>query len=464
MSVQIIREYIIDSIKWVLESSKIENLTLEDDIITLEDNLNVENLNQLIKTYENEVIKNTLGRPYSIILWICLRLLQYEDLDLDKKYTPQCFKEYKLEEDEWSDFCNKESRVLYWGNFFGKFNKKQYVLIKFDDDLIRLKDYFSYGSTNELVMEEEAYFWLIDLVKTIENTNHKFFMCTDLFEDSKADNKTKVKASIKLALLSRGEVFHPIYEYPQKPLEDIIHSSIYNCFDLFNPHDTPYEQIDQLFNVLNEYNGSRGVIEKYLKLYQVFEELMIRLDVVSFSNNGKVKTARDFKEFKDVTGKNEKNSLNNLIQKLLLINSPTDDSIDLDLIKGIEFLWNRCISNFKSQMEREYMEAEKSNNNSNFFNLSQSLVEIRNNINNNQTKNIKAVSSFLSFIIYKLRNRIVHNKATENHITYVNLKGDIGVHLEKFFIPALELLAFSVIIRFPDCLRYSNQELTIKLY
>ena len=459
MSVQTIREYIIESINWVLENTEIESSNLDDDMITLEDNLNVENLRQLINTYEDRMNTNTSESSFSIIFWICLRLLQYEDLNLDKEYTPYRYIEYELEEDEWSHFNREEGRMLYWGNYFGNFDENQYVLIKFEDASIPLKDYFSIDGINEVVMSEAAYFWLIDLVRKKGITNHKLFLCTNLFDDTEDCNKDKVIASIKLALLSRGEVFHSIREYPKRPLEDI---SAHRYFDLFNPREIPYEQIDELFNVLNEYNGSRGIIEKYLKLYQVFEELMVRLDVASFSNNGRVKTARDFKDFKDVTGKNEKKSLNILIQKLLLINSPTDENIDLDLIKEIKLLWNGCTHHFRQKRERDFMETEKSNNASSSFELNQSFTEIINNQNNE--RHIKSVAGFLSFIIYELRNRIVHNKATENHITYVNLKEDIGDHLEKFFIPVLELLAFSAIIRFPDCLRYSDRELTIKLY
>ena len=158
---QTIREYIIESINWVLENTEIESSNLDDDMITLEDNLNVENLRQLINTYEDRMNTNTSKNSFSIIFWICLRLLQYEDLNLDKEYTPYRYIEYELEEDEWSHFNKEEGRMLYWGNYFGDFDEKQYVLIKFEDASIPLKDYFSIDGINEVVMSEAAYFWLI---------------------------------------------------------------------------------------------------------------------------------------------------------------------------------------------------------------------------------------------------------------------------------------------------------------
>ena len=231
---------------------------------------------------------------------------------------------------------------------------------------------------------------------------------------------------------------------------------------MFKPDNRPYEQMNQLFNVLNEYNGSRGVIEKYLKLYQVFEELMIRIDVVLFSNKGPIKTTRDFKNFKEVLGKSEKDSLNSLIQKLFLSDCQNDDNINRDLISEIELLWNKCDSDFKNFVEKEYIESEKIKKDYSNFSLDSCFGNINNS--NNARNNCKDLVNFLSSSVYTLRNRIVHNKATENHITYVSLKGDVGVNLEDFFIPTLELLAFTAIIKFPEFLRYNTRKLTINLY
>lgn len=464
MSKKDIFEYIIESIQWVIEKLNTEKMdseeALQDAIVFFQDSPDQENLKNLINVYERI---NIDGRDsfYITILWICLRLLQQEDLDLHKDYNPNLYIKYKLEEHEWNDFYKKDGRMLYWGNYIGKFYDKEYIIIKFEKNSIQFKEYFQCGTKNEVVMSENAYFNIIDLIKDRGNSNNTF-ICTNLFESYNGDDKANVIASIKLAQLSKGEVFHPIQEYNKIPLQDVDSRGVYKCFDSFNPTDIPYEQVDQIFNVLNEYNGSKGVIEKYIKLYQVFEELMIRLDVVSFSKNSKEKTARDFKEFKDVTAKGEKDSLNGLIQKLLLINSPQNDNIDISLIDEIEFLWDKCDIGFQNRMENEFMEAEKTKSNPSVFKLKDSFTAIKKKIETSKT--IKVVARFLSFIIYKLRNRIVHNKATENHITYVNLKVDVGCHLESFFIPLLELLAFSTIIKLPDCLRYNEKELTIKLY
>ena len=72
-----IREYIIESIDWVLEKTENKkSRDLEDAIATLEDDMNSENLNKLIMIYKDEMNINDSESFYSTIFWICLRLLQ----------------------------------------------------------------------------------------------------------------------------------------------------------------------------------------------------------------------------------------------------------------------------------------------------------------------------------------------------------------------------------------------------
>lgn len=464
-----IKDYILDSIDWATKQTQ-SNLSEEDYnsldeiVLEIEDkdleviDLTLERLNNLIATYEK--IEN-YDLSISMIFRICLRLLKNDELNLEDRYKPNSFTIYELVEDEWNDFSTEEGKLLYWGKYFGQYNKKQYLIMKFEN-VSFLKDYFTCGNQKEVIMEQEAYLWLIDLLKRNNEFDNKIYLCTNLLDNDKCDKKNKIIASIKLSLLSAGQVFHSIREYTEKPLERISQGGKKSCFEMFKPDNRPYEQMDQLFNVLNEYNGSRGVIEKYLKLYQVFEELMIRIDVVLFSNKGSIKTTRDFKNFKEVLGKSEKDSLNSLIQKLFLSDCQNDDSTNRDLIKEIGLLWDACDSEFKDLVEKEFRESEKTKKDYSNFSLDSCFKDINDSMN--IKNNSKDLASFLSLSVYKLRNRIVHNKATENHITYVSLKGDIGENLENFFIPTLELLAFTAIIKFPDFLRYNNRELTINLY
>ena len=213
-----IKEYIKEKIKWATKQTQ-SNLSeddynsLDEIVLEIEDNdlennnLTLERLNNLIATYEN--IEN-YDLSISMIFWICLRLLQNDELNLEDRYKPNLFKMYELVEDEWNDFSTEEGKLLYWGKYFGQYNKKQYLIMKFKN-VSFLKDYFTCGHQKEVIMEQVAYLWLIDLLKINNKFDNKIYLCTNLLDNNnKCDEKNKVIASIKLSLLSAGQVFHSI--------------------------------------------------------------------------------------------------------------------------------------------------------------------------------------------------------------------------------------------------------------
>ena len=81
-------------------------------------------------------------------------------------------------------------------------------------------------------------------------------------------------------------------------------------------------------------------------------------------------------------------------------------------------------------------------------------------------KNKAKFSTIISMLIYYLRNRIVHNKAAENHITYLELSSNNTMRdfIKDFMIPCMEIMAFNILFLFPESFKYRDDHLKIELY
>ena len=77
---------------------------------------------------------------------------------------------------------------------------------------------------------------------------------------------------------------------------------------------------------------------------------------------------------------------------------------------------------------------------------------------------VEKIAEFYSYWIYELRCKIVHNKATEYHMTYINIDDKLKKFMISFFLPSMELIVFHTLIRVPECLQYDRQAIEIKLW
>ena len=371
--------------------------------------------------------------------------------------TPQYF-DYELELNNYREFDNLDDKALY-GNFLANYSNKEYLIIKFRGN----NDIFEKNLDNSEYIEPysiDVYFWLIDFLE-----NRDFAGKTVVLTNLQFNTKENLLASIKLTLLTKGDFFHAIHEYNNRPLSKINQVNKTNFYQFFDPVNTQYEQLGQLLNVLNEYNGTVGIIEKYLKLYQVLEELMIRYSLAEFFNNIQTAvTARILNDFQKKMNNTEQLSLDELLKMMLKNdNTNTTSAGDIRLLIGeIKYLWDGCTNNFQSATNDDLKKYPPLKNYSNLNSLS--LGGLITDILNNNTNKTNELAQCLSYLIYKMRNMIVHNKATERHITYVDLEAYFDDHLSIFYLPMLELLVFYLLLKLPEKLKYSQQQLNIQFY
>ena len=201
---------------------------------------------------------------------------------------------------------------------------------------------------------------------------------------------------------------------------------------------------------MSDYHASKGILDKYLKLYHVYEELMIRKALVKYTKRNDL-NARNLTEFASQR-KDEKVSLTELIKAML--KSPTKQNACEDLLK-IEIcnIWNQLSTDTKDYINTWYKDNATTAELAETFD---GLVA--------KSNNLSGVSEYLSFVIYQTRCRIVHNKATEFHLTYQKLDAKNKSVLEDFLIPLMEMLCIKTLAEVPEYLRYDTDKIVISLY
>lgn len=293
------------------------------------------------------------------------------------------------------------------------------------------------------------FMWLISKDPSMINEGKKYLI-TNYYKDSMNKFETdELKAIVKFEMVLNGGVLKPLVRY-EKPFLHDSSARGYNYLSGYSVKDKQYVQIEKLFDVLSDYHASKGILDKYLKLYHVYEELMIRKALVKYTKRNDL-NARNLTEFASQR-KDEKVSLTELIKAML--KSPTKQNACEDLLKNeICNIWNQLSADTKDYINTWYKDNVSTAELADTFDV---LVA--------KSNNLTGVSEYLSFVIYQTRCRIVHNKATEFHLTYQKLDAKNKSVLEDFLIPLMEMLCIKTLAEVPEYLRYDTDKIVISLY
>jgi hypothetical protein len=245
-----------------------------------------------------------------------------------------------------------------------------------------------------------------------------------------------IDAFARLVIIASGEAVHSPRTYSRDPF--VIDR---DCFQA----GIPYQQLNDVFEVLSEYNSREEVLTKYLTLYHVIENFMFKLPIVELERQGggRMFSIRDFRRLYKEVDESELSALKRLFVT----------TFQLETTPGIMFeqhvvtRWNSLIPGTDPADIESALGALDLKKNKRAMTHADFADDLARNF---------------ARMVYAIRNAIVHNKETEFHLTYATLDETVCALIESFLIPCLEEMCFALVGSQNPYVWYSNKE--IQLY
>ncbi|OAI53799.1 hypothetical protein AYO46_00135 [Betaproteobacteria bacterium SCGC AG-212-J23] len=259
-------------------------------------------------------------------------------------------------------------------------------------------------------------------VKPLERIEAPFLA---LVGDAITGDAAHVAALARFYRLARGQIFHATNEYKRKS-DPVAATNLDIAVD--------YSQFEDVAYVMSEANEKQDVLDRFLRLYQVLENFMIRRVVAKLANAtpGRVFSLRDFRGLYKSFIDGEIKTLSNLFGEALKIAVPASapGGPHADLEAYIRYLWHSGLPHASMHADLEVL-----------------LDRI------DPGGGYKPINSFHSQLdgrkfarlIYAVRNSIVHNKETEFHLTHKTLTPALVILMNEVLFPALEEMIFSCV-------------------
>lgn len=249
-------------------------------------------------------------------------------------------------------------------------------------------------------------------------------------------NKKELISYLKLCILADGKSFHK-------------HYSLTNQVSTIPPstqQDKNYYQYNEIFYILSEYNYSNDLLNKYFLLYTIIENFMYRYPISKMLRNQNQEfSIRDFKRFYSSIDSNESQKITELVNSILEINTGSQTFHDELKGKLTDFLDRADID------ENELM---------NFL----VKIGVSNKIGViDKSMYFGNLNKYFATTIYHLRNSILHNTATEYHITHYELSrcNVLVFFLSELIIPFLEKIILYLIHESHTIISYENNALVL---
>lgn len=243
-----------------------------------------------------------------------------------------------------------------------------------------------------------------------------------LVKGSETGSLLRIKSAFFLHLVSNGIFFHKPKQYS---------NPIVNNWQQLIRIENKYQQFFETMYVLSEYNYAKDILNKYLNLYQIIEDFMYKINLVTLerANGGKFFSIRDFKRMYETVSDSEMEALQGFIKNLFpMLYAP-----------GTTFK-DYVSSQFNALVASHVLSESQ-------INALLSLFQIKTPKRTLYTYNMivsdsKTLNNVLAQLVYKIRNSIVHNKTTEFHLTYGSITEEIYKLLQCFLMPSLESCIF----------------------
>jgi|GEM_PF-1748622 len=206
-----------------------------------------------------------------------------------------------------------------------------------------------------------------------------------------------------------------------------------------------YHQLNDVLNVVSEYNARKDTLSKYLSLYHVFENFMFKAPIVSLErqSGGAMFSIRDFRRLYGEIDKNELEALNKLFADVFTIEPITGTSFR----DRVASRWGSfCSSTEVPNIDALLIKLR--------FKTKSAFIDHRTLLGNFNAKHFAQ-------LVYFVRNVIVHNTETEWHLTHASFDDSCRLLLEEFLIPSLEEICFHLLSVSNDQVWYSHRKMAL---
>lgn len=421
-----------------IEVDKLMEITDYSDIIgnIISDEITDTNYKDLVDTYLDGINKLKMegltvkfNLKNILLVLKTLKNVEIEDFDILVNYNPCSVKEEVLNE-LYLDNVNikniylKESKNIIISTTYSQF----------EEYIVQLRDQSE--NISDIFYILKALYDNIEYQKE-EDMNRIIFLsnCNASDIEIYKQNHNELVSYLKLCILSDGKSFHK-------------HHELNGSFSVVPPcaSDKKYYQYNEILFILSEYNNSSDILNKYFLLYTIIENFMYRYPISYMTRNMDDFSIRDFKYFYSKIDTNELSKLKDLFDKFM--------NIEMSDIKISDYL-NTELANFESSFDNNLVEL--------VIFLKKIRVYNKNfEINKNILKG-SFTSKYFCEIIYQLRNSILHNTATEFHITHYMLEKHTIIFdfLKSFIIPILEKIILHMIYWNDETITYADNKLLL---
>lgn len=267
------------------------------------------------------------------------------------------------------------------------------------------------------------------LVKALPHTLKNTGVAYAFVDESLSLSVIRVEAYIRALSLNQGKPFHTPKKYTG--------AAMTRNFS-FPTSGQSLEQFNDVQQVLSECFREDDLLNRFLRLYQILENFMVRKQIVSVQRATGVRafSIRDFRRLHSETETKEQETLVDLLK----------DALNITTLIGTKSLsqivmerWDTEIhaSSIKANLESQLLMAYgPSTKNGASFDTNDFLSRL---------KQINERHKVLGQFIYRFRNMIVHNKETEFHLTHSSMSAEIEILFNKFLIPSLDDIVFALL-------------------
>jgi len=258
-----------------------------------------------------------------------------------------------------------------------------------------------------------------------------------LTRQGQAANLNRIKSALLLHVVSDGKSMHLPDLYTDLPL---------NPWRKDIQVNRKYQQFLDTIYILSEYNYNQDILNKYLRLYQVFEDFMYKSSLVKLEReyNGNIFSIRDFKKMYEYIADREFEALHKLIEEVFEEDYTAQKKFRTYIFEEFTALTSIIPLHDINIFLKKFRIKSKKNN------YTYDKIVLQN------------IDIVFSQLIYSLRNSIVHNKTTEFHLTYNTVDVNIATFIKKFMLPKMETIIFFLTIESTtNLVRFSNETLKI---